>query len=120
MNIESIREHCIIKKEVTEELPFGPDTLVFKLRGKIFLLVSLSQVDELSFNVKCDPEYAVELREDYPSTVFPGYHMNKKHWNTIYCNRELDDAGIQSLIDDSYSLILQSLPRAVREEILRS
>lgn len=120
MNIEDIREYCITKNEVTEELPFGPDTLVFKLAGKVFLLVGLSQVDELCFNVKCNPEYAVELREDYPHTVFPGYHMNKKHWNTVYCNRELSDDRVRSLIDDSYSLIFQALPRMLREKILDS
>lgn len=120
MNIESIREYCISKNRVTEELPFGPDTLVFKLQGKIFLLVGLSQVDELCFNVKCEPSYAVELREDYPNTVFAGYHMNKKHWNTVYCNRGLDDKRICTLIDDSYSLIFQSLSRTAREDILRS
>lgn len=111
MNIEELREYCLHKPGVTEELPFGPDTLVFKIGGKIFLLVGLDQIDTLRFNAKCDPEYAIQLREQYPATVLPGYHMNKKHWNTVYCNQHLTDAQIQELIDHSFSLVFQSLPK---------
>lgn len=117
MNIELLREYCIRKKAVTEELPFGPDTLVFKVGGKVFLLVGLEQVDQLTFNVKCDPERAVELRADFPQTVLPGYHMNKKHWNTVYCNRELSDSVIEELIDHSYDLVFHSLTKTVKESI---
>lgn len=120
MNIEEIRDYCIAKPGVTEELPFGPDTLVFKLGGKIFLLIGLAQIEDLCFNVKCDPEYAQELRSNYPDTVFPGYHMNKKHWNTVYCQRALDDKRICSFIEDSYSLVFSSLPRSIRESIIQS
>ncbi|MFX8633212.1 MmcQ/YjbR family DNA-binding protein, partial [Acinetobacter baumannii] len=70
---------------VEETLPFGPDTLVFKVKNKVFLLISLD-AQPLRFNVKCDPTYALELREEYPDTILPGYHMNKKHWNTIVVN----------------------------------
>ncbi|WP_164123304.1 MULTISPECIES: MmcQ/YjbR family DNA-binding protein [Sphingobacterium] len=117
MNIEELREYCISQKSVSEELPFGPDTLVFKVAGKVFLLVGLDQVDQLCFNVKCDPQYAVELREKYEQTVLPGYHMNKKHWNTVFANRELSDDTLFELIDHSYQLVFQSLPKKIKEEI---
>jgi len=117
MNIEELRDYCIAKRGTTEETPFGPDTLVFKVMGKVFLLVGLDQVDDLTFNVKCDPEYAVELREKYEHTVKPGYHMNKKHWNTVYANRQLPDAELFRLIQHSYDLIVQGLPKKIREEL---
>lgn len=114
MNIEEIRDYCVAKSHTTEETPFGPDTLVYKLHGKVFLLLGLDQIDALSFNVKCDPEYAVALRDEFEDTVFPGYHMNKKHWNTVFCNRQLSDERILALIDHSYTLVLQSLPKRLR------
>ena len=117
MNIESLRDYCLAKPFVTEELPFGPETLVFKVGGKIFLLVGLDQMDDLRFNVKCDPEYALELRSRYPETVIPGFHMNKKHWNTVYNNRQLGDAQLEELISASYDLIFKSLARGVREAL---
>ena len=88
MNIEILREYCISKKNVTESLPFGDDTLVFKTEGRIFALVNLE--GDLSINLKCDPVRAIELRERYLS-VIPGYHMNKKHWNTIYADGTVPD-----------------------------
>ncbi len=118
MDIEKLRFYCISKKGVTEELPFGPDTLVFKVGGKMFLLVGLDQVDELCFNVKADPESAVTLREQYVNTVYPGFHMNKKHWNTVYANRELADDVLCRLIDDSYQLVWRGLPAKIREQVL--
>lgn len=118
MNIEQLREYCIAKNGVTEELPFGPDTLVFKVGGKVFLLVGLDQTNQLVFNVKCDPDRAVELRTDYPNTVLPGYHMNKKHWNTVHCNHELSDAAIEELIDHSYDLVFKSLTKSVKGQLL--
>lgn len=117
MNIEDIREHCLAHPGVTEELPFGPDTLVFKVGGKVFLLVGLEQIGALCFNVKCDPDEAVELRLNYPQTVIPGYHMNKKHWNTIYCNRQLSDERLTTFIDDSYGLVYNTLPQATKGTI---
>lgn len=118
MHIEDIRAYCLEKhKLVTEELPFGPDTLVFKIAGKVFLLIGLDQIEDLRFNVKCDPEYAVELRDKYEQTVLPGYHMNKKHWNTVYIGRELNDRKLKELIDHSYDLIKSSLPKNVRETL---
>lgn len=104
MDIESIREYCLSKPGVEETLPFGPDTLVFKVKNKVFLLMSLD-AQPLRFNVKCDPDYALELREEYPDTILPGYHMNKKHWNTIVVNGVLSKKLILKMIDDSYKLV---------------
>ena len=106
MDIESLREYCLKKKGATEEFPFGPDTLVFKVGGKVFLITTLDQ-SPLQFNVKCDPEKAIELRERYES-IQPGYHMNKKHWNTIYVDGRLPEKMLREMIDNSYDLILQS------------
>jgi predicted DNA-binding protein (MmcQ/YjbR family) len=102
MNIETLREYCISKKEVTEGFPFGEDTLVFKVKGRIFALVNLD--DNLSINLKCDPSLAIDLRERYPS-VTPGYHMNKKHWNTISIDGSMADNELLKWIDHSYDLI---------------
>jgi predicted DNA-binding protein (MmcQ/YjbR family) len=101
MNIEEVREYCLSKREVTEGLPFGDTTLVFKVTGKIFALVSL---DKNQINLKCDPDLAIELREQYDS-VIPGYHMNKKYWNTILLNGSIPDRLLKKWIDLSYDLI---------------
>ncbi len=103
MNIETLREYCLSKKNVEEDQPFGPDVLVYKINGKIFLLISLDE-DPLQFNVKCDPDLAVELREEY-SCVIPGYHMNKKHWNTIIVDGTVPSKKLKEWIDHSYELI---------------
>jgi predicted DNA-binding protein (MmcQ/YjbR family) len=102
MDIVSLRDYCISKKSATESFPFGEDTLVFKVSGKIFALVNLD--GDLSINLKCDPALAIELRERY-SSVTPGYHMNKKHWNTVMLNGSIPDKEILSWIDHSYDLI---------------
>ena len=104
MHIEKLRSYCLNKSDVQEEMPFGPDTLVFKVWGKIFMLVGLDQVDQLAFNVKCTPAYAIELRAHYAQTVFPGYHMNKKHWYTIILDNSISTSEICRRIDDSYLL----------------
>lgn len=103
MNIEILREYCISKKNVTESFPFDDDTLVFKTGGRIFALVNLE--GDLSLNLKCDPVLAIELRERY-SSVTPGYHMNKKHWNTVYLDGSIPDREVFSWIDNSYDLVL--------------
>ncbi len=103
MNIEEIRQYILLKEDVTESFPFGEETLVFKTGNKIFLLMGLDQ-SPLSFNVKCDPEAAIVLREEYPGNVLPGYHMNKKHWNTIVVNG-LKNNFIKQAIDESYRLV---------------
>lgn len=104
MNIEQLRTYALSKPDVEETLPFGPDTLVFKVKGKMFLLCGMDE-QPLQFNVKCDPDTAIELREQYPDTVLPGYHMNKKYWNTIVCNPELKLEQIADFIRTSYQLI---------------
>ncbi len=103
MNVEQIREYCISKENAEESLPFGPDTLVFKVEGKIFLLLSLD-AEQPQFNVKCDPDKAAQLRAEY-SCVLPGYHMNKKHWNTIIVDGSASSATLKEWIDDSYELV---------------
>lgn len=103
MHVEEIREYLIQKENVTEGFPFGEDTLVFKVKTKIFTLVSLDS-SPVQFNVKCDPEEAIRLREEYPDTVLPGYHMNKKHWNTILVDGRLSKKQILKMLDDSYKL----------------
>jgi predicted DNA-binding protein (MmcQ/YjbR family) len=110
MNIEQIREHCLQKNGVTEEFPFDEETLVFKVAGKIFLLASLESIP-LQINLKCDPEKALELREEYES-VQPGYHMSKKHWNTIIFDGSIPDRKIYEWIDDSYNLVLLRLKKS--------
>jgi predicted DNA-binding protein (MmcQ/YjbR family) len=102
MNIESLREYCISKKNATESFPFGEDTLVFKVNEKIFALVNLD--GDLSINLKCEPGLAIELRERYPS-VTPGYHMNKKHWNTVQLDGSVPDKEIFTWIDHSYERV---------------
>jgi predicted DNA-binding protein (MmcQ/YjbR family) len=102
MNIETLREYCISKKGADESFPFGEDTLVFKVSEKIFALVNLD--GDLSVNLKCDPALAIELRERF-SSVTPGYHMNKKHWNTVLMDGSVPDKEIFSWVDHSYNLI---------------
>lgn len=115
MNVEEIREYCIKKKVVTESFPFGGDTLVFKVAGKMFLLVAIES-SPLQFNAKCLPDKALELRETY-SCVLPGYHMSKLHWNTIICDNSVSKKLIFNWIDDSYNLIVASLPKRLRGTI---
>lgn len=109
MNIEELREYCIGKEDVEETFPFDDVTLVFKTKGKMFLLCGLEH-EPLSFNVKCDPEKAIELREQYPC-VQPGYHMSKTHWNTVICDGSVSDKLLKVWIDDSYGLIVKSAPK---------
>ena len=104
MNIEQLRLYALSKPNAEESFPFGEDTLVFKVNGKIFLLTSLDE-QPLQFNVKCNPEEAIELREQYPENVLPGYHMNKKHWNTVIVNGKLSNNQLQQFIDASYNLV---------------
>jgi predicted DNA-binding protein (MmcQ/YjbR family) len=116
LNIEELRDYCLQKPGATEGFPFGEDTLVFKVGGKMFLLTGLEDGDR--FNVKCDPELAVELRERYIE-VQPGYHMNKKMWNTVYMDGALTRKQLFEMIDHSYDLIFKSLPKKVQEETRR-
>ena len=103
MNIEDLRAFALQLGEVTEGFPFGEDTLVFKTNGKIFMLIGLDAV-LLSMNLKCDPEKALELREEFPENVVPGFHMNKKHWNTVIVEG-LKTTFVKEMINDSYQLV---------------
>ena len=116
MNIETLRNYCLSKPGVTESFPFDEDTLVFKVLGKMFLLVSLSE-RPLTMNVKCDPELATELRERHPHAVYGAYHMNKKHWNSVNCESDLLDDELVEMIDHSYALVLKGLPKKDRERL---
>jgi predicted DNA-binding protein (MmcQ/YjbR family) len=106
MNVESLHEYCLSKPGAEDTLPFGPDTVVYKVGGNAFLLTDLDSED-LRFNVKCDPEKAIELREEF-DCVLPGYHMNKKHWNTIVVNGSVADKQLKEWIDHSYELVTSS------------
>ena len=116
MHLESFRTYCLAKPAVEETLPFGPDTLVMKVAGKVFALTGLDE--DFRLNLKCDPARALELRDRYPEIV-PGWHMNKKHWNTVFVeNGELPDALVYDLIDHSYALVVASLPKRIRSTLM--
>lgn len=119
MNIQQLHSYCSNKKGVTEDFPFDNDTLVFKVLGKLFLLVSLKSWEsgQASINLKADPDYAEELRAKYES-IEPGFHTNKKHWNTmkIYKN-ELQSKFIFELIDHSYAMVIKNMPKKLRESL---
>lgn len=112
MSIGDITDYCLSKDNVEESFPFGEDTLVFKVSGKIFLLLALNS-DPLQFNVKCDPVRALQLREQF-DCVLPGYHMNKKHWNTVILDGSLDRRSVRDMIDHSYQLVAGSSSRKAK------
>jgi predicted DNA-binding protein (MmcQ/YjbR family) len=116
MNVEVFREYCLAKRGATEGTPFGEDVLVFKVGGKMFALVALDEVPA-SANLKCDPDLALELRDQYEQ-IQPGYHMNKKHWNTVEIDSGIPDVELRKMIDHSYELVLKSLPKAKRKKLL--
>lgn len=116
MDIETFRNYCLDKKGVTEGLPFGPDNLVIKVMGKMFTIASLDEVP-LRVNLKCDPERAILLREEYPYTILPGYHMNKELWNTLILDGTLSNTFIFELIDHSYDLVVQGLTKKLQKEL---
>ena len=115
MHIESFREYCLSKPGVEDGFPFGEDVLVMKVMGKIWALTGLSDPD-FKVNLKCDPEYAIELRAEHPQ-IIPGWHMNKQHWNTVYFEDGLSDKLLISLIDQSYDLVAKSLKKSLKEEL---
>jgi predicted DNA-binding protein (MmcQ/YjbR family) len=115
MDLEAIRKYCLEKKNSKESFPFGDTTLVFKVSGKIFLLIALDNLP-LQFNVKCDPDLAVELRESY-SSVIPAFHMNKTHWNSVIVNGQLTGKQIREMIDASYALVVKTLPLKERKKL---
>ena len=113
MNVEEFYEYCLSKPGVEETFPFNETTLVFKVMGKMFALTGLDN-EEFEVNLKCDPEYAVELREEYED-IRPGWHMSKSHWNTVKFENGLSDTLLCELIDLSYDLVVQKLRKADRE-----
>lgn len=114
MNIEELREYCLSKKGTTEEFPFDEVTLVFKALGKMYALTSLDK--DFWVNLKCDPERAIALREEYEA-IQPGFHMNKKHWNTVAMDGSLKVVFVKELIDHSYDLVVSKLTKKQKEEL---
>lgn len=116
MNTETLREYCIGKPGATESYPFGGDALVFKVGGKMFALLA-TESQPTTLNLKCDPELAVQLREEH-AAVTPGYHMNKTHWNTVTIDGRVRSVEVQEWIDHSYELVKKSLPKAVQAQLI--
>ena len=114
MNIESFRDFCLAKPGTTESFPFDQKTLVFKVGGKMYALTDVDTFDGV--NLKCDPEHAIDLRETYQG-VQPGYHMNKQLWNTVKTNQDVPEELFKQLIDHSYELIVNSLPKRIKDEL---
>ena len=114
MNIEDYRDYCMSMPGVTEDFPFGPDTMVFKVMNKMFALTNVETYDFI--NLKCDPERAVTLREEYEG-ISPGWHMNKVHWNSVKTASDINDELMKELIQHSYELVASSLTKKLREEL---
>jgi len=114
MNIEEYRDYCLAKKGVTEGFPFDETTLVFKVMNKMFALTGIEDFEFI--NLKCNPEKAIELREEL-NGILPGYHMSKKHWNSVYLNKDVSDKLIYQCIDESYDLIVSSLTKKLQKEL---
>ncbi len=117
MNIESLREFCLSLPATGEKMPFDQETLVFTVMDKMFALTNIEKFE--SVNLKCDPEEAIRLREMY-SSIVPGWHMNKKHWNTILLDGSLDDTQLQYWIKHSYDCVVRSLPKKVQNELMKA
>lgn len=117
MNLESLRDLCLSLPDCTEDLPFDENTLAFRALGKIFVLTDLVVSDR--FNAKCDPKWTVELRERFPDAILPGYHMNKKHWNTILMDARLPETLLQDLVRHAHALVhpewRKTAPNCIRE-----
>lgn len=114
MYVDELRDYCLAKKGVSEDTPFGPDTLVFKVMGKIFAITGLDKYEFV--NLKCDPDYAIELREREVG-IRPGWHMNKQHWNSVMTDGSVSEKLFKQLIDHSYERIVQSLPKKLQAEL---
>lgn len=116
IDLELFRQYCLSKPGATEDMPFGEGVLVFRVGGKMFALAPLDEVPA-TVNLKCDPDLALELRDRYEQ-VRPGYHMNKKHWNTVEIDSEIPEPDLRKMIDHSYDLVVTRLPKAKREKLL--
>jgi predicted DNA-binding protein (MmcQ/YjbR family) len=117
MDLEQFREYCLSKVGATESMPFGEGVLVFKVAGKIFALAALDEIPA-TVNLKCDPDLALELRDRYEQ-VRSGYHMNKKHWNTVEIDRGVPEAELRKMIEHSYDLVVRVLAKAQRDQLIR-
>lgn len=115
MNLVELQQYCLSKKSVTQDFPFGETTLVFRVKEKIFALTSVGD-HPVTVNLKCDPDRAAELRERYDE-VIPGYHMNKKHWNTVNIMGSISDKELKNMIDHSYELVVKTLSKKLREDL---
>src|SRR5260370_40850051 len=118
MDLEEFREYCLSKPQSSESTPFGDDVLVFKVGGKMFALASLNEVPATA-NLKCDPDLALDLRDRYEQ-VRPGYHMNKKHWNTVEIEEGIPDAELRKMVDHSYDLVVKRLPKSKVQRLRRA
>jgi predicted DNA-binding protein (MmcQ/YjbR family) len=115
MDASALRAWCLEQPGAIEEFPFGPEHSVFKVGGKLFAISALER-EPLEVSVKCEPELAIALRQSYPA-IRPGYHLNKRHWNTLTLDGSLPDRVVRDLVEDSYDLIVSALPKRVREEL---
>jgi predicted DNA-binding protein (MmcQ/YjbR family) len=118
MDLAQFREYCLSKSHATESTPFGPEVVVFKIGGKMFALADIDEVPT-RVNLKCDPDLALDLRDRYEQ-VTPGYHMNKKHWNTVEIESAIPDAELRKMIDHSYDLVAKALPKPTATVAARS
>jgi predicted DNA-binding protein (MmcQ/YjbR family) len=116
MDLETVRDYCLNKVGTSESFPFDEETLVFKVMGKIYAIIPLERIPH-QINLKCEPELAIDLRDRHPDSVFPGYHMNKKHWNTVFIESELSVKQLIIMIDHSYDLITSKLNKALKLEL---
>ena len=116
MTAAKLRKVCLSFPGAYEDFPFGPETSVFKVEQKLFALSALA-ASPLKVSLKCEPELAVSLRGSYPDSIVPGYHLNKRHWNTVLCDGELSDSMVRDMVEDSYDLIVAAMPAAVRERL---
>lgn len=116
MTPRALRKLCLGFPGAFEDFPFGPESSVFKVEGKLFAISALAG-SPLKVSLKCEPELAEQLRASYPDAVLPGYHLNKRHWNTILCDGSLPDAMVRDMVEDSYDLIVAALPRVARERL---
>ncbi len=115
MDAAELRRYCLAQGGAVEDFPFGPETSVFKVAGKMFALSALDRTP-LAVSAKCEPDLAVQLRESYDA-IHPGYHLNKEHWNTITLDGSVSDELVRELVADSYDLVVSALPKRAREEL---
>ena len=115
MDFDTLRNYCLQKRHTDESFPFGENVLVFKVAGKMFALVDVVEAE--SVNLKCEPEIALELRAQFPDDILPGYHMSKKHWNTVVLKGWLTEKEVLEMIDRSYNLVVESLTKTLRKEL---